>query len=242
MLSASFLLQLLGFRCMLKRIYIELDVGLGAMFTPGDESLLPFEDFVIFIGRWSVQELDGYWSHCKIRQSFSHIHGYGYNHLCMDIDASHILSSVTSSLIRLALASPTFPPAQATDLISRLVSSLKLFRTTTQFDVVDSALERASAVAARLRDLGEQERLCEALEGVVQTMPVNEGQDQRGHDRDRDQDETQDSGQDQTQDHDQDQSCSLACHPLHHLEDSQTSNPSESQFVWDWNGLDWKVG
>ena len=62
---ASFLLQLLGFRCMLKRIYIELDVGLGAMFTPGYETLLPFAEFVAFIGSWNIQEIDNYWSHCE---------------------------------------------------------------------------------------------------------------------------------------------------------------------------------
>ncbi|CAD6584074.1 MAG: hypothetical protein TREMPRED_003728 [Tremellales sp. Tagirdzhanova-0007] len=208
----SFLLQLLGFRCMLKRIYIELDVGLGAMFTPGDESLLPFEDFVMFIGRWGVHELDGYWSHYT----------------------SHILSSVTSSLIRLALASPTSPPAQATDHIARLVSSLNFFRTTTRFDIVDSALERASAVAARLRNLGEQERLCQALQGSVETMLVDEGQDHRGHARDQD--------HEQNQDHDQDHSFSPASQSLEDHGDSQASNPLESQFVWDWNGLDWKAG
>ena len=217
---------------MLKRIYIELDVGLGAMFTPGDESLLPFEDFVMFIGRWGVHELDGYWSHCTLSQTLLKIHGH--DHSCVDKDTSHILSSVTSSLIRLALASPTSPPAQATDHIARLVSSLNFFRTTTRFDIVDSALERASAVAARLRNLGEQERLCQALQGSVETMLVDEGQDHRGHARDQD--------HEQNQDHDQDHSFSPASQSLEDHGDSQASNPLESQFVWDWNGLDWKAG
>lgn len=192
----SFLLQLLGFRCMLKRIYIELDVGLGAMFTPGYETLLPFAEFVAFIGSWNIQEIDNYWSHY----------------------ASHILSSVTSSLIRLALASPASPPPQATDHISRLISSLKFFQTTASFDVVDSALERATAVAARLRNLGEQERLCEALQGVVQPMPVEPTVDSHHHDE-----------------------LSMAFRPFDDLAGSDTSNPWEPHFVWDWNGLDWRV-
>jgi hypothetical protein len=61
----SLLVHLLGFRCMLKRILIELDHGLGAMFTPDAEVLAPFNDCVGFIAQLSETELDGYFLNCE---------------------------------------------------------------------------------------------------------------------------------------------------------------------------------
>ncbi|WWC70502.1 uncharacterized protein I206_104453 [Kwoniella pini CBS 10737] len=56
----SLLLCLLGLRCMLKRIHVELEHGLGAMFDTPSDALNPFTDFVTFITAFTEHDLDGY--------------------------------------------------------------------------------------------------------------------------------------------------------------------------------------
>jgi hypothetical protein len=61
----SFLIHLLGFRCMLRRIHLELEYGLGSTFTPGPEVLAPFTDCVTFVTRLTKEECDGYYLNCE---------------------------------------------------------------------------------------------------------------------------------------------------------------------------------
>ncbi|WRT69218.1 uncharacterized protein IL334_006202 [Kwoniella shivajii] len=145
----SLLLHLLGLRCMLKRIHIELEYGFGGMFTPGEEMLSPFHDFVKFLISLSSEELDGYFLNY----------------------ASHILSSVTSSLIRLTLASSSNPPIPAMDVLATLIRTLRVFQSEHKWDVAVPAIRRATAVATRLKGHGEHEELCEALLGGMTSTP-----------------------------------------------------------------------
>ncbi|WVQ81389.1 hypothetical protein IAT38_003513 [Cryptococcus sp. DSM 104549] len=138
---ASFLIHLLGFRCMLRRIHIELEYGFGGMFDPGPDMLSPFQECVTFVSSLTEVELEGFF--------------LGY--------ASHILSSVTSSLIRLTLASPSGPSQPAMAILAQLIGSLHSYHSASSWDVAGPAIRRAAAVAGRLRGQSEHEELCEAL-------------------------------------------------------------------------------
>ncbi|KAI9632181.1 uncharacterized protein MKK02DRAFT_40480 [Dioszegia hungarica] len=139
----SFLIHLLGFRCMLRRIHLELEYGLGSTFTPGPDVLAPFTDCVNFVTRLTREECDGYYLNY----------------------ASHILSSVTSSLTRLTLASASTPNQPAMDLLASLVRALHRFQTEYKWDIAVPALRRAAAVEARLKSIGEHEAVVTALRG-----------------------------------------------------------------------------
>lgn len=84
-------------------------------------------------------------------------------------DASHILSSVVSSLIRLTLASPPSPAPRAQELVAQLVTSLRSFHVDHAWDLAIPALRRASAVATRLATLSEHPGLVAALQGGTTT-------------------------------------------------------------------------
>lgn len=64
--SDSFLIHLLGFRCMLKRIHIELEYGLGSAFNPEPEMFAVFTDCVNFIVNLSEADIDGYYLICEL--------------------------------------------------------------------------------------------------------------------------------------------------------------------------------
>ncbi|WVQ92944.1 hypothetical protein IAU59_000005 [Kwoniella sp. CBS 9459] len=147
----SLLLCILGFRCMLKRIHIELEHGLGAMFDTPTNALDPFTEFVTFIASMNEHDLDGYFlSYC-----------------------SHILSSVLASLVRFVLASPSDPSIAVLNLIARLVRSLYHYQKAYTWDIAAPALRRAAAMEDRLRKLQEHDTLCDALRGSSSTTPGN---------------------------------------------------------------------
>lgn len=60
----SFLLLLLSFQAMLRRISIEMESSLGGPFVPDEETLKIFGRVVEFLVGLSSVALDGYWSCC----------------------------------------------------------------------------------------------------------------------------------------------------------------------------------
>jgi hypothetical protein len=86
LLADSFLLVLLGSRCMLKRFHIELEHGFAGMFIPTADMGAPFSDFVSFISALNPVELKSYFlkfvsvntvagpnpSRCHVYPLFSH--------------------------------------------------------------------------------------------------------------------------------------------------------------------------
>ena len=56
---------LLGFRCMLERIQIELEFGFGSTFSCTAAMLVPFRACVDFMGQINRDELDGYFLTCE---------------------------------------------------------------------------------------------------------------------------------------------------------------------------------
>lgn len=53
------------FRCMLRRIYIETEAGIGGPFRPDQDTLDLFIDAVSFITNLSDTSLDGFWMCCE---------------------------------------------------------------------------------------------------------------------------------------------------------------------------------
>lgn len=92
-----------------------------------------------------------------------------------DIDASHILSSVTSSLTRLTLANPSVPNETAMDLLAKLTRALHRYQTDYKWDIAAPALRRAAAVEARLKSIGEHDAVATALRGGVTATPFDLG-------------------------------------------------------------------
>jgi hypothetical protein len=93
--------------------------------------------------------------------------------MALKIDASHIISSVISSLTRLTLASASTPDEMAMDLVGKLVRALHRFQTEYKWDIAVPALGRAAAVEARLRSIGEHDELVSALRGGETAIPVD---------------------------------------------------------------------
>ncbi|KAH8824377.1 hypothetical protein DL96DRAFT_1712657 [Flagelloscypha sp. PMI_526] len=141
----SLMMCLLGFRCMLRRIRIEILIGLGSPFTPDNETLDMYAEAVDFFCSLDGRDFDGFW----------------LNYV------GHILSSMTSSLIRLSLATTasmqnqtrTNPQAaqmqiqvQANSptnpllLLSRLRGALDRAQREFSWDLADAALTRAEKV------------------------------------------------------------------------------------------------
>lgn len=58
------LVHLLGFRCMLMRISLELRHGLSSPFDPDTSNLEPFHQLVDFVHRLDGRDVDGYWLIC----------------------------------------------------------------------------------------------------------------------------------------------------------------------------------
>ncbi|KAF7320232.1 Zn(2)-C6 fungal-type domain-containing protein [Mycena kentingensis (nom. inval.)] len=136
---ASLMTCLLGFRCMLRRISIELSIGLGSPFTPDPATLEMYAEAVDYVCSLDSHAFDGFWL----------------------IYVGHILSSLTSSLIRLSLATSaqvSTPPRFAADYALQIARSL-------HWDLADAALNRAESVANCLKSGPEYASVVHALEG-----------------------------------------------------------------------------
>ncbi|KAJ7630712.1 hypothetical protein FB45DRAFT_1151589 [Roridomyces roridus] len=166
---ASLLTCLLGFRCMLRRISIELSIGLGSPFTPDPATLEIYADAVNYV---CSDELDG--------RAFD---GFWLNYV------GHILSSLTSSLIRLSLATSTQASTalspqrtsftiQASSrtmpllMLSRLQQKLQLAKRDYCWDLADAALSRAESVANCLKTSSEYTNVVAALAGTYEPAPI----------------------------------------------------------------------
>ncbi|KAJ7357133.1 hypothetical protein DFH08DRAFT_851120 [Mycena albidolilacea] len=158
---ASFLTCLLGFRCMLRRISIELSIGLGSPFTPDPATLEMYAEAVDYFCGLDARSFDGFW----------------LNYV------GHILSSLTSSLIRLSLAtsalvslSPqrTSYTIQASSrtmpltMLSRLQRALQTAKRDYCWDLAEPALNRARSVANCLKSPSEYTSVVAALNGTYE--------------------------------------------------------------------------
>ncbi|KPV76725.1 uncharacterized protein RHOBADRAFT_51724 [Rhodotorula graminis WP1] len=148
----SFLFSLFALRCMVRRISIEVRIGLGNTFAPDGSTVVIFRELVDFFSR--LDEVS-----------------FGSTQPWLPY-TSHILSSVLSSLIRLSLAAisiqpsppstadpdglsrrpstPLAPSSAAVHLLSRLSHLIYRARTDHGWTLADAALARASSVADRL--------------------------------------------------------------------------------------------
>nr|GAT47885.1 predicted protein [Mycena chlorophos] len=155
----SLMTCLLGFRCMLRRISIELSIGLGSPFTPDPATLEMYAEAVDYVCSLDTRAFDGFW----------------LNYV------GHILSSLTSSLIRLSLATsaqvstPLTPQRTSVTIqassrimplmmLSRLQRALQAARIV-HWDLAEAALLRAESVVGYLRPSGEYTSIISALEG-----------------------------------------------------------------------------
>ncbi|KAJ6509303.1 hypothetical protein C8R47DRAFT_965646, partial [Mycena vitilis] len=159
---ASFITCLLCFRCMLRRISIELSIGLGSPFTPDPATLEMYAEAVDYICGLDARSFDGFW----------------LNYV------GHILSSLTSSLIRLSLATSAFStslsPQRASftiqassrtmplTMLSRLQRALQAAKRDYYWDLAEPALSRAESVAACLRSSSEYTSVVAALRGAYE--------------------------------------------------------------------------
>ncbi|KAF7306719.1 Zn(2)-C6 fungal-type domain-containing protein [Mycena indigotica] len=156
---ASLMTCLLGFRCMLRRISIELSIGLGSPFTPDPATLEIYAEAVDYVCSLDGPAFNGFW----------------LNYV------GHILSSLTSSLIRLSLAtsaqgSASLTPQRSTVtiqassrtmplmMLSRLQRALQAAQAL-HWDLADAALTRAEAVVGCLKPSAEYTGIINALQG-----------------------------------------------------------------------------
>ncbi|KAF5374746.1 hypothetical protein D9758_000238 [Tetrapyrgos nigripes] len=163
---ASLMTCILGFRCMIRRIAIELSIGLGSPFTPDPETLERYLQAVDYISSLDGSAFDDFWL----------------------VHVGHILSSVTSSLIRLSLAtsngrSPESPVSSPSGphnflqvdartnpifLLCRLRHALQNAYEFHHWDMATPALARADNVAACLQNIdAEYETVVRALKGTL---------------------------------------------------------------------------
>ncbi|KAF9005834.1 hypothetical protein BDZ89DRAFT_1079915 [Hymenopellis radicata] len=168
---ASFITSLLGLRCMIRRIAIELAIGLGAPFTPDPDTLTRYAQAVDYIASLNKKGeegiFDGWWL----------------------VHVGHVLSSVMSSLIRLSLATmasegedaptPSFgggdgeakkllpvpPSLNPIFLLARLRVALQEARDKWHWDLADAALARADNVARVEIEGGGYGLVVKALKG-----------------------------------------------------------------------------
>ncbi|GAA5832375.1 hypothetical protein JCM3766R1_002400 [Sporobolomyces carnicolor] len=155
------LFLLLALRCMVRRISIEIRIGIGSSFSPDQSTLSIFSELVLFVKRLdSDARLPSYdWP--------------GY--------ASHVFSSVLSSLVRLSLAYTANAPSThrssmspPVTLLAQLVHSLKRLRPS--FDLVETALVRATNVISRLTEASSSDfdTIVDALRGSAPSPPPQE--------------------------------------------------------------------
>ncbi|KAJ7169652.1 hypothetical protein C8R46DRAFT_896215 [Mycena filopes] len=164
---ASLLTSLLGFRCMLRRISIELSIGLGSPFTPDPATLEMYAEAVDYVCALDARSYDGFW----------------LNYV------GHILSSLTSSLIRLSLATSssvaTLSPQRTSytiqassrtmplTMLCRLQRALQGAKRDHFWDLADPALNRAESVATCLKSSSEYTSVVAALEGTYEVPQSN---------------------------------------------------------------------
>ncbi|GAA5894950.1 Zn(II)2Cys6 transcription factor [Sporobolomyces salmoneus] len=151
------LFLILALRCMVRRISIEIRIGIGSSFNPDQSTLSIFSELVLFI------------EHLASTAPHLAYDWLGYS--------SHVFSSVLSSLVRLSLAYTANAPDPSRSSSSSPVTLLAtLVRSLTQisphFDLVNSALERASNVITRLTAASSSDfdAVISALRGLE---PVN---------------------------------------------------------------------
>jgi len=130
---------------MIRRIRIEVQIGLGNSFAPDGDTLAIFNDAVSFVASLTP-------------------HAFAADKFWLSYSA-HVMSSLVSSLIRLSLASVTFSShtprpssghgraATPARLLARLHRALWSARHHAQWAVADWALQRAQKVAAQLRQV-----------------------------------------------------------------------------------------
>ncbi|KAJ6574875.1 hypothetical protein B0H19DRAFT_1126113 [Mycena capillaripes] len=167
---ASLMTCLLGFRCMLRRISIELSIGLGSPFTPDPATLEMYAEAVDYVCGLDARSFDGFW----------------LNYV------GHILSSLTSSLIRLSLATSAFSASltpqrtsftiQASSrtmpltMLSRLQRALQAAKRDYFWDLAEPALNRADSVATCLKTSSEYTSVVAALKGTYEPeLPQSNG-------------------------------------------------------------------
>lgn len=132
-------------------------------------------------------------------------------------DTSHIISSLTSSLIRLSLSDPASLNTTAMDLVTRLLQALQRFQKDYNWDLAGPALRRAASMSARLTDMDEHLPLAAALRG--QTAPVIPPQSDLAN------------------------LANVATMPV--VPPSSSAAPMtmamepDPQVMWDWSGVDW---
>ncbi|GAA6005375.1 hypothetical protein JCM10207_002958 [Rhodosporidiobolus poonsookiae] len=166
----SFLFLLLGLRCMVRRISIEVRIGLGNSFLPDSKTLELFADFVKYAG--SLADEEGAFTG-------------GQHWICY---SSHVLSSVLSSLIRLSLAalsakhntppptahgphqSTTASPSPAVHLLAQLCILLETAYQRSLWSIAEAALNRADNVAERLAAVASTEEGAEDYAEVVAAL------------------------------------------------------------------------
>lgn len=110
----SLLLMLSAFRCMLRRIAIEMEASLGGPFVPDEDTLGVFSHAVEFLVGLTPAALDGYWLCCAYLLGRQAALLETDPLVRLPADSSHVISSLTSSLIRICLASasaPSSPPS-----------------------------------------------------------------------------------------------------------------------------------
>ncbi|KAJ7783536.1 hypothetical protein DFH07DRAFT_190405 [Mycena maculata] len=163
---ASLFTCLLGFRCMLRRISIELSIGLGSPFTPDPATLEIYAEAVDYVCDLDGRAFDGFW----------------LNYI------GHILSSLTSSLIRLSLATSTLPSVPGSPqrtpftiqasprtmpltMLCRLQRALQAAKREYFWDLADAALSRAESVANCLKTSSEYTNVVAALKGKYEAEP-----------------------------------------------------------------------
>ncbi|GJN87705.1 hypothetical protein Rhopal_000660-T1 [Rhodotorula paludigena] len=168
-----FLFTLLSLRCMVRRISIEVRIGLGNAFAPDGNTLSIFSDLVQFVTTLTDESFGAtqYWM--------------AYT--------SHVLSSVMSSLIRLSLAAisskhstpppsarsaipshhptPPLPPTSSSlHLLARLCFLIHRARHDWGWTLADAALNRAGSVADRLSAAMEADASGEDYREVVAAL------------------------------------------------------------------------
>ncbi|GAA5849664.1 hypothetical protein JCM9279_001972 [Rhodotorula babjevae] len=168
----SFLFSLLALRCMVRRISIEVRIGLGNAFAPDGSTVLIFGELVDF---------------------FSHLGeaSFGSSQPWLPY-TSHILSSVLSSLIRLSLAaisSRSSPPStvdsdarprrsstplpaspSTVHLLARLSYLAHRARSVHAWTLADAALARASSVADRLTSAMQADAASDDYRDVIAAL------------------------------------------------------------------------
>lgn len=192
----ALLFKLLALRCMVRRISIEVRIGLGNTFAPDGSTLEIFAQLVDFYSSLGAQSFGNgrSWLPCAslsaARWRLSLESRRPYEHTA---DVSHILSSVLSSLIRLSLAAIsskystpsstahsgapshhlTPPPtvsSAAVHLLARLAFAVHRARSEYDWSLADAALDRAASVAERLTAAMQADAACDDYSEVVAAL------------------------------------------------------------------------